>query len=59
MIAKLRLLDAGLLLDMLELEAVLGQREFAFEEEGESAQKLDERGVLDKLRMGPGGCGGN
>lgn len=34
---------------MLELEAVISQKEFTFDEEGESSQKLDEQGVLAKI----------
>lgn len=49
-IAKLRLLDAGYLLDMLDLEAVISQKEFAVEEEGETrSTKLDEAALLSKI----------
>lgn len=50
-VAKLRLLDAGLLVEMLELEAVVGQKEFVFDEEsGESSStKLDEAGIIAKI----------
>lgn len=49
-IAKLRLLDAGCLLDELELEAVISQKEFGIEEEGEArSTKLDEAALLSKI----------
>lgn len=48
--AKLQLLDAGLLLEASEVEAVLGQKDFDPEaaEEGKK-EKLDEKEMINKL----------
>lgn len=49
----MQLLDAGLLLEAMDVEAVLGQKDFDLDEEGgetKKKEKLDERSLIAKLR---------